>query len=281
MAVCDICFRHCRLDEGAIGFCRARHCSGGVVEPVAYGALTSLALDPIEKKPLHHFHPGSRIVSVGGFGCNLACPFCQNVEISLADGRPDIPPVRVLTPGELVQLCLDYRDEGNIGLAFTYNEPLIHFEYIRDTAKLLHEQELACVLVTNGSATTETLEQVLPWIDAMNIDLKSFDENYYKKTLNGDLDTTRKFIETAAAACHVEVTTLIIPGENDSDEEMDAIASYLAGVGKKNNRDIPLHISRFFPRSQYADRSPTPVKTVYHLADRARKHLRFVHEGNC
>ena len=306
---CEICFRHCRLDEGQTGFCRARFCSDDAVKPVAYGALTSLALDPIEKKPLYHFYPGSYILSAGGFGCNLNCPFCQNAEISLADGRSEIPGTKTLSPEELVDICVEYKNAGKlateyrrgfrsesvktgmfneepdrsdecIGLAFTYNEPLIHFEYVLDTAKLLRENDLKCVLVTNGSATADTLGKVLPWIDAMNIDLKSFNEDYYRNVLRGDLNTTKEFIEKAAAACHVEITTLIIPGENDSDEEMDEIASYISDIGNKNNKDIPLHISRFFPRSRYSDRAPTPVKTVYHLAERDRRQLKYVYEGN-
>ncbi len=276
----------------------------GRVVPEAYGRVTALALDPIEKKPLNRFYPGSYIVSVGGYGCNLACPFCQNHDISLSEyratgladtgfmrrtaqgdegyaAREDIfPRYEIYSPDELADICLRYKDNGNIGLAFTYNEPTLLPEFIADTAKLIRKEGMKTVLVTNGSATDETLDKLLPLTDAMNIDLKSFDRDYYRRVLHGDLDTTLHFIERAVAACHVEVTTLIIPGDNDSDEEMREIAAWLANLGASVGRDIPLHISRFFPRSAYSDRAPTDVTRVYELADIARKHLRYVYEGN-
>ncbi|MBO6109051.1 MAG: radical SAM protein [Eubacterium sp.] len=275
------------------------------VSPEGYGLLTALALDPIEKKPLYHFYPGSFIVSAGGYGCNLKCPFCQNHEISLSEysgslpsgisgmasargteNTPsgdisfDMPDVRYYSPEELTLICAKYRKAGNIGIAFTYNEPTIIPEYIVDTARLIRSEGMKTVLVTNGSASDETLDKILPWIDAMNIDLKSFDREYYKKVLHGDLDTVLNFITRSARSCHVEVTTLIIPGENDSDEEMMSIASWLAQTGKKSGRDIPFHISRFFPRSVYSKRKPTDTGRIYELSDIARKYLRFVHEGN-
>lgn len=282
---CPVCFRHCQLPEGETGYCKVRKNIDGSIRPLTYGLLTSLALDPIEKKPLHHFYPGSMIVSAGSYGCNLSCPFCQNCEISLSEyGKTDyvnhIPGTKYFPPEELADICDSYRDHGNIGIAFTYNEPTISYEYIRDTAKLIRRNGLKTVLVTNGSATDPVLDELLPLTDAMNIDLKSFSEDYYRSVLHGDLDTTKHFIERSAMSCHVEVTTLIIPGENDSEEEMESIASWLASVGKMAKKDIPLHISRFFPRSQYRDRKPTEVAKIYRLADIAGKHLKYVHPGN-
>ena len=284
-AVCDVCFRRCHLSEGQTGFCKARVCRDGVVVPAAYGHITSLALDPIEKKPLYHFYPGSMIVSAGGYGCNLACPFCQNHSISLSEYDIKtygelIPDYDSISPERLASVCIEQVNRGNIGIAFTYNEPTINYEYIIDTSNLIRESGLKTVLVTNGSLTSETLDKLLPYVDAMNIDLKSFDEDYYKNVLKGDLETTKGFIERAAPHCHVEVTTLIIPGENDSRDEMERLSGWLSGVSDKSDRDIPLHIKRFFPRSRYSDRVPTPIETIYELVEVAGKHLRYVHAGN-
>lgn len=277
---CDICFHRCRLSEGQVGFCHARKNTNGQNVPLNYGKVTSLALDPIEKKPLNHFYPGSMILSVGGFGCNLACPFCQNVEISMADGG-EMPETREYSPDEIAALCRKYKPQGNIGVAFTYNEPTINYEFIIDTAKLIHYEGYKVVLVTNGSVTRPVLDQLGPWVDAMNIDLKSYDRDYYEHVLKGSFAATTDFIERALNYAHVEITTLIIPDENDSEDEIRAIASYLSDLAKRSGKDIPLHVSRFFPRSQYSDRQPTPVETVYRLAEVARDYLPHVYEGNC
>lgn len=183
-----------------------------------------------------------------------------------------------LSPEELAAKALAYhRHSGNIGLAFTYNEPLIGWEYVRDSARLVKNYGMQNILVTNGSATLETLEQILPYIDAMNIDLKGFRESYYQR-LGGGLDTVKSFIVHAAPACHVELTTLIVPGENDSEAEMEAEAKWIASaVG----RHIPLHVTRFFPRYQMNDRAATEVAKVNRLADIARRHLAYVWTGNC
>ncbi|MEE3467390.1 MAG: AmmeMemoRadiSam system radical SAM enzyme [Eubacterium sp.] len=280
MITCDICFHRCRLSEGQTGFCHARRNIDGENVSLCYGKLTSLALDPIEKKPLYHFHPGSMILSVGSFGCNLACPFCQNVEISLADKR-DIPETEEYSPEELVKIAMKYRPDGNIGIAFTYNEPLINYEFILDTAKLMKLEGLKTVLVTNGNASRAVLDKLGPYIDAMNVDLKSYDRDYYEHVLHGSFAATTDFIERALTYSHIEVTTLIIPDENDNVDEMRAIASYLSDLIKRSGKDIPLHISRFFPRSQYSDRQPTPVETVHQLVDIAKVYLPHVYAGNC
>ncbi|HPE16620.1 MAG TPA: radical SAM protein, partial [Oscillospiraceae bacterium] len=210
-AVCPICPHHCALEEGQTGLCRARTNTGGVVTANNYARLTSLALDPIEKKPLRRFYPGSSILSAGSYGCNLRCPFCQNCEISMADAGIQTVTVQ---PEELVRRALALVPRGNIGLAFTYNEPLVGYEYVRDCARLAHEAELKTVLVTNGTVCREPLLALLPDIDAMNIDLKGFTQRFYD-LVGGDLETVREAIALSASRCHVEVTTLIIPGEND------------------------------------------------------------------
>ena len=272
---CHICPHHCSLAPGQVGLCRARINRGGSIESISYGRITSIALDPIEKKPLARFHPGSFILSVGTFGCNLRCPFCQNHEISMADASI---PTRELAPDQLVILAQELANEprGNLGVAFTYNEPFIGWEYLMDSARLLKERGLLAVLVTNGMVTRDSLTELLPYIDAMNIDLKGFRQEFYD-WVGGDLDTVKATIEIAAASCHVEVTTLVIPGRNDSGEDMEQEAAWLASVSE----DIPLHISRFFPRYHVQDAPPTDPETIYELSSVARRHLRYVYPGNC
>lgn len=268
---CDVCFHRCTLKEGQTGFCRARKNENGRIIDENYGCISSATLDPIEKKPLAYFYPGSKILSVGSYGCNLRCPFCQNHEIAQQDLRNQCEKV---TPQQLVDKAIELKPYGNIGIAFTYNEPMISWEFIRDTAKLAHENGLKVVVVTNGTATVETLEKILPYVDAFNVDLKGYTQDYYD-WLHGDLETVKKFIETAAKKSHVEVTTLVVPGRNDSEEEMDALASFMASV----DPDIPLHITRYFPRWKEKE-DPTPVATLKKLEETATKHLNRVRIGN-
>jgi len=293
---------HCKLQPGQWGICRARKNEDGAVVCENYGQISSIALDPIEKKPLKMFHPGSMILSVGGYGCNLRCPFCQNHEISMrrpmekngtdfeansagncaVNVRTESEHSRIyyLSPRKLAENALEYRAMGNIGVAFTYNEPLVGWEYVLDTAKLVRESGMINVLVTNGTASLEVLEQLLPYMDAMNIDLKGFREEYYRK-LGGDLRTVQEFIVRALEGCHVELTTLIVPGENDSVSEMEEEAAWIASVGERAGKDIPLHVTRFFPRYQMQDREATQVQGVYQLAETAKKYLKHVFVGNC
>jgi len=271
---CGLCFHHCELDEGQIGLCRARGNRGGTVVPLNYGKLTSLALDPIEKKPLRRFHPGSMILSVGSFGCNLRCPFCQNYAISTV-GDGGIQTVEV-SPKQLADKAAELRPQGNIGIAYTYNEPLVSYEYVRDCAAMVHEQGMVNVLVTNGTIEEAPFRTLLPLIDAANIDLKGFTPAWYRR-LGGDLEAVKRSIALAVERCHVEVTTLLVPGENDSTEEIQALARWLAGI----SRNIPLHLSRFFPRYKMTDCPPTSVESVYALAEIAREHLTCVYTGNC
>lgn len=271
---CEICPHHCKIEEGHLGLCKGRMNRDGKIISENYGKLTAVALDPIEKKPLYHFCPGSKVLSVGSYGCNLNCPFCQNCDISMVGGS-EIEVEEIICE-ELVVKALSLKNAGNIGIAYTYNEPLIGYEFVRDCATLAKQKGLKNVVVTNGYICEEPLKELLPVIDAFNIDLKGFTEEYYHK-LRGDLATVKRSIELASAKCHVEVTTLIVPGENDSEEEMEALAGWLSGI----NSNIPLHISRFFPRWQMQDKDATPVKEVYRLAEVARRYLKYVHEGNC
>lgn len=276
---CPVCPHRCSLSEGMTGLCRARGMRDGQIVALNYGIVSSLTLDPIEKKPLARFYPGSVILSVGSFGCNLRCPFCQNWEISMSDGeeysrRED----RYYSPERLTALAEKLRAWGNIGVAFTYNEPLIGWEYVFDTAQLLRQKGLKTVLVTNGCVNEEIAETLLPLVDALNIDLKCFRAETYQKLLGGDLETVKHFIARAAERCHVELTTLIVPGMNDSPEELRALAEWVASL--PGGEEIPLHLTRFFPRYRMTDRRATERESVLRLVSVARERLRYVYPGN-
>ena len=278
MAICEVCHNHCSLMEGVTGACMARTCKNDEIVCTNYGLVTSIALDPIEKKPLARFFPGSLVLSVGSYGCNLRCPFCQNHTISYGFGSvSSIPETRYISPEDLTYMASSYKEDGNIGIAFTYNEPLIGYEYVRDTSVLAHEAGLKTVLVSNGCVSEKIYDEVIPHIDAMNIDLKGFTDSYYRDVLNGDRKMVMEFIKEAAPKCHIELTTLIVPGYNDSDEEIRELSSWIARI----RDDIPLHISRYFPRFQMTDVPATDVATVYHLAGVAGQQLKYVYTGNC
>lgn len=240
---------------------------------LSYGRLTALSLDPIEKKPLRRFNPGSVILSAGSFGCNMRCPFCQNSDISMAGAAFE---TISMSPAALVERAASLKLRGNIGIAYTYNEPLVGYEYVRDCARLAREAGLCNVLVTNGMICDEPLRALLPFIDAMNIDLKCFSAEGYRR-LGGDFATVQNTIRTSATACHVEVTTLVVPGLSDSHTDMAAEAAWLSEIDPA----IPLHISRFFPRYHMASASPTPLSTLYALRDIAAEQLTYVYTGNC
>ncbi len=270
--VCPVCPHHCVLGEGETGRCRARVARGGEIVSLSYGRLTSLALDPVEKKPFARWMPGKFILSVGSFGCNLRCPFCQNEAISQAGA--DFSTTAV-SPEELVRIAVELTPRGNVGVAFTYNEPLIGYEYVRDTARFLRQEGLSAALVTSGMMEPPLFKELLPLITALNIDLKGWRSEFYD-WVGGDLAAVKENIRQAAGVAHVEVTTLIVPGRNDSDSEMEAEAIWLASLSP----EIPLHISRYFPRFLTLDIPATPVADIYRLAAVARRHLRYVYEGN-
>ena len=268
---CHLCPHNCVIIPGRVGVCRARKNVDGDLYSMNYGKITSLALDPIEKKPLHRFHPGSLILSAGTFGCNLKCSFCQNW--SIAHGNP---PTADIAPQELVSKALEFLKDGNIGIAYTYNEPVIWYEFVYETAGLARKDGLVNVLVTNGFINQEPLRELLPYIDAMNIDLKGFTDQYYRNTCGGALDDVMKTIETASGKCHVEVTTLVVPGLNDSIREIEELSKWLSSISKY----IPLHLSRYFPNYRMQDRPPTPVATLLQARDKAREYLEYVYLGN-
>lgn len=278
---CELCPRHCEIRPGKVGICKVRTNRAGTIELLKYGRVSALALDPIEKKPLFHFHPGKWIFSVGTFGCNMRCPFCQNAAISMTDGeRADRlfseRAVAEHSPEELVEMALSHRSKGNIGVAFTYNEPLVALEYVRDTFELAREAGLETVLVSNGCFEQRTIETISPLTTAWNIDLKAFTTEHYR-ALGGDLETVKNTIRMVAPVAHLEVTTLIVPNFNDSLEELDELAGWLASV----NPNIPLHLSRFFPNYKVQDERPTDLDLMMSARKMARNRLRHVHLGNC
>ncbi|MGI6580585.1 MAG: AmmeMemoRadiSam system radical SAM enzyme [Saccharofermentanales bacterium] len=269
---CQLCPHYCKLSEGQIGFCGARQAKSGQIISLNYGKITALALDPIEKKPLAYFHPGSMILSVGSFGCNMACPFCQNY--SIATRKREEVRIKDITPGQLIELAQAEKTRGNIGIAFTYNEPLIAFDFILDTAKSAQTEDLEIVIVSNGQINEPYLKQLLPYVSAWNIDLKSFSETGYRK-LGGDLNTVLKTIELTQAVAHVEITTLVVPGISDDRDEMRAQAKYLASL----NPDIPLHLSRYFPCYKYTEPA-TDKNIIRELKQIAEQYLNRVSLGN-
>lgn len=269
---CRLCPHHCRLQPGKAGICRVRHNEGGVLYSRNFGQSSHPALDPIEKKPLYHFYPGSLILSVGTFGCNFKCRFCQNWE--LAQGDPALYRVESAT---LAELALRYRDEGSIGIAYTYSEPIVWYEFILETAKLVHEKGLKNVLVTNGFIEEEPLEALLPYIDALNIDVKAFNREFYREIVKGDYGPVLQTAKRAYQAGKlVEITTLLIPGLNDREEELAELVDWLAG---ELGPEVPLHFSRYVPRYQL-DLPPTPGKTLLKAKAMAEEKLHYVYLGN-
>lgn len=266
--VCTLCAHTCHIRPGEAGLCQVRSNRDGHAALPYYGRVSALHVDPVEKKPLYHFHPGAELLSVGFLGCNFRCPFCQNYSISQSTRAS----TRYVGPDELPGLA---RESHALGVAYTYNEPTIHFEYLMDAAARVHDHGLANTLVTNGHLTRKPARELLSRIDAANVDLKSFNPRFYEDELGGKLDAVRDFITIASELTSVEVTTLLIPGKNDSDEEIDAIASFVASL----DPDIPLHLSGYYPTYQYVVQATTPSK-IEHAVTIARKHLHHVYRGN-
>ncbi|MGQ9677956.1 MAG: AmmeMemoRadiSam system radical SAM enzyme [bacterium] len=267
MVRCFLCPNRCLIASGKTGRCLGRKNINGKLFATNYGEVVSMAVDPIEKKPLYHFYPGSEIFSVASYGCNLQCPFCQNWEIS-----QKVAPSRFVPPEELVSLV---KDSGCQFIAWTYTEPIVWFEYILDTGRLMHEAGIKNVLVTNGMINPEPLEELLPIVDAMNVDLKSFRVDFYRDYIKGDLETVLHTIRTARGRCLVEVTTLLIPGKNDSEAEIEELTEFVASLG----RETVMHFSRFFPHYQ-VNELPTPIETLVHAAEIAARKLDYVYLGN-
>ncbi|HZK34165.1 MAG TPA: AmmeMemoRadiSam system radical SAM enzyme [Bacillota bacterium] len=267
---CHLCPHRCVIKEGYFGKCRVRQNEAGSLYTINYGQVVSLALDPIRKKPLKFYRPGTNILSAGSFGCNLTCDFCQNHSIS-----QDLPASMYMASDQLALLAEQTGD--NIGIAFTYNEPTIWYEYVYDCARLIKEKnkDTSVVLITNGYINREPLIGLLPFVDAMNIDLKSFSDDYYKRLCGGSLQPVLDTIEVAAARCHVEITTLLVTGENDSLEEVGEVARFIAAI----DPDIPLHLSRYFPNYKL-ENPPTDTGFIVKARDLAGKYLNHVLTGN-
>ncbi len=267
---CLVCPHHCHLQEGQRGICQVRTNRDGQLVATNYGEFSSLALDPIEKKPLYHFYPGSMILSAGSFGCNLSCPFCQNYSIA-----HQIPVTRYISPHELVEINLSCRRQGSIGMAFTYNEPVMWLEYIMDTAPLLQEQGLKVVMVSNGYIEAKPLQDLLGWVDAFNIDLKGFNDRFYQRLCRGKLAAVQDTLAAIVAHAHLEVTNLLIPGENDQDDEVRDMCRWLASLDPA----IVLHFSAYHPA--YKMKLPsTSGQALRRVADIAREYLAHVYLGN-
>ncbi|MCL2293499.1 MAG: AmmeMemoRadiSam system radical SAM enzyme [Spirochaetes bacterium] len=272
---CVLCPNYCIIKAGGVGRCRVRGFDSSL-KPIisSAGRISALALDPMEKKPLYHFYPGTQILSVGFFGCSLFCPFCQNYHISTKVPRclQADPGARIVSPEEMLEIAVS---SGSIGLAYTYSEPIIHIEWVKKTAALLRSRNLKNVLITNGYITTDAGKSILEHIDALNIDLKSFNDDFYCNELGGRLESVKDFIKLAASKAHIEVTTLVISGKNDSEKEIEAIACFIASIDKS----IPLHLSCYYPTYKYSTER-TSAKKVLALAAIAAKYLEYVYVGN-
>jgi pyruvate formate lyase activating enzyme len=266
---CVLCPHFCKLKEGKTGICRGRKNIGGRLIAINYARPCTIAVDPIEKKPMYHFHPGSAILSTGPNGCNLRCKFCQNWEISQEDVSTQVVP-----PENMVQEAVQ---KNLIGISYTYTEPLIWFEYVLDCSLLAHEKGLANVLVSNGTINPEPFRELVPLIDGMNIDLKSMNPDFYKKICGGYLETVLEIIKIASGTgtMILEVTNLLITGENDSDEDIEKIVDFIAGV----NDEIPLHFSRYSPRYKM-DNPPTSAERLFKAREIGSKKLKYVYLGN-
>jgi pyruvate formate lyase activating enzyme len=264
-ASCLLCPQHCQLRPGQTGRCHVRANQGEGVQPLNYGEVAAWHLDPIEKKPLFHFHPGSWIYSVAGYGCNLGCTFCQNHEISQSRQRGTQS-----TPERLAELAKD-----SIGLCFTYSEPSTWFEMIRDTAPLVKMNDGKVVLVSNGTIAPRFLEELIPHIDAVNIDIKGFTDEFYQKYCGGKLTWVLDTVERLAGRVHLEVTTLVIPGANDSLEEIRELSRWL----RKLNIPLAWHLSRYFPAYKL-NIPPTEQKSLRELWELAKEELEYVYMGN-
>jgi len=265
---CRLCPHLCGIPDGERGTCRLRENRSGTLYTLSYGRTVTANLDPIEKKPLYHFLPGTLILSIGPNGCTFSCQNCQNWSIS-----QEPAPTRYISPEDLVDMA---SRGGSIGVAFTYTEPLLWFEYIKDVAPLLHERGLKSVLVTNGFLNEEPAREIASLVDGFNVDLKSIRDEFYKKWCGGRVEPVKRFIEIATAVSHVEVTNLIIPGLNDSAEDIGKLVEWLVSVSPA----IPLHFSRFFPQHKMNDRPSTPRKKLEEAFQIASQQLDYVYIGN-
>lgn len=270
---CSLCPHQCLIKEGETGICRVRRNTSGTLVSETYGQLSAIHLDPIEKKPLYHFHPGSHILSIGSVGCNMRCTFCQNYQISQTG--LDSSSADYVTIEKLLELARSYQQ--NIGIAFTYNEPVTFYEYMLDVARTFKAEGLKTVMVTNGFIEPQPLQELIPVIDAYNVDLKSFNENFYRKLTKSRLEPVKQtLLSVRKAQKHLEITHLIIPGENDSPEEFQQMVDW---IQQMLGRETILHLSRYFPRYQLHEPA-TPQVTLEHFYEIAHQKLDYVYIGN-
>jgi pyruvate formate lyase activating enzyme len=265
---CSLCPNNCLIAPGKSGICKVRVNDNGSPGLPYYGKLSAVSVDPIEKKPLYHFHPSKPILSIGFVGCSFRCPFCQNYSISQSVERG----LEYTGPKQIVESALR---RNSFGIAYTYSEPIVHFEYVSDCSAEARKHGLKNVLVTNGYINPEPARELVKLTDAANIDLKGFQDNFYSREIGGALQPVKDFIEYAAANIHVEVTTLVIPGKNDGEDEIRAIASFLADI----RPDIPYHLSCYYPTYTYTIPRTRP-ESVRRLAEIAREKLHYVYLGN-
>ena len=273
-ARCDLCFHACLIPAGGAGYCRVRRYDGHALTSPYLGRFCSAAVDPVEKKPLYYWRPGSFIYSLGGIGCNMRCPFCQNHGIAQPDFRSParLPGLTELPPKTLVAKV---REIGLNSVAYTYNEPALQAEYIIEAAPLLREAGIATVLVSNGMFSKALLRDLTPWVDAANIDVKSFSHKVYAG-MGGSLETVMDTVPfLVEAGVHVELTNLVVPGLTDSPDEFAAMVEWIASVSPA----IPLHISRYFPANKYREPSTT-LDLLRRFAAIAKARLSRVHMGN-
>lgn len=265
---CELCPFTCMIQPGKTGICTVRYNKDGELFTSNYSEVTSIALDPIEKKPLYHFFPGEEILSVGTFGCNFKCEFCQNWQISQSK-----PSSRFISPETLLDTAVR---EKSFGVAYTYSEPIVWFEYVLESAKLLKDRGLKNVMVTNGFINQKPLLELCKYIDAMNIDLKGYTDIFYERFPHGKLQPVLETIKTAyARGVHIEITNLIIPGLNDDPGDLEELIKFIASVSP----EIPLHFSRYFPHYKMK-KEPTPEETMLKAKELGDKYLKYVYLGN-
>ena len=273
---CRLCPHNCLLSEDSYGLCSVRTVKENIPVTINYGEVTSAGIDPIEKKPLYHFKPSKNILSVGSFGCNMTCSFCQNYNIS-----QNHPQSKYIGIDRLIEIMNEI--ENNAGIAFTYNEPFMWYEYMYDTFKTikksidkgLYKENISNVIVTNGYINKEPLLKILPYVDAMNIDLKAYTNKYYKTVCGASLEPVLESIKICSNKCHVEITTLLVTDENDSIEEVKEISQFISNISE----DIPLHLSRYFPRYKMNNEA-TEIEKMLNAKYEAEKYLKYVYLGN-
>lgn len=266
--LCYLCPHHCLIPTGKSGLCQARINKNGVLYTENYAMVSALSVDPIEKKPLYHFYPGSKILSVGTFACNFKCDYCQNWQIS-----QERPLLKKVLADDLIKIA---KEKESPGIAYTYSEPSIWYEYVRETAEKAKNEGLKNVMISNGFISKEPLEGLIPFLDAVNLDLKSFNNDFYRKLCNGSLAPVLKNIELLLKnGIHIELTTLIITGYNDTIEEIRKLLSWV----KHLNPDIPIHFSRYFPAHKMKE-SATPIDRMKNIFQIAKEYLNYVYIGN-